>query len=256
MCPHPPNSCALSHVPSPHRSPHCTHFPHCRLGVDCPYTHVAVSRDAPVCRDFVEYGWCDKGEHCAERHAFECPDFAESGTCTRKGCKLPHVLRRRNGGKEEVRGVQEAGEGERVRVQVVGAKRDRDEGEDEREGISGARGRALKKAREEANMEEGADFVMFPVSDDEFEEDDEDDDENADDDDDEEGEGGDDGGADELNEADYDLESISSFDDDADDAVEAGTSGSPSARGEPEPPAESDDSESDEDGAVASLLVR
>ena len=26
-------------------------------------------------------------------HVRECPDFAEKGTCTTKGCKLPHVIR-------------------------------------------------------------------------------------------------------------------------------------------------------------------
>jgi hypothetical protein len=27
------------------------------------------------------------------QHVRECPDFAERGTCSTKGCKLPHVIR-------------------------------------------------------------------------------------------------------------------------------------------------------------------
>lgn len=27
------------------------------------------------------------------QHVRECPDFAEKGTCSTKGCKLPHVIR-------------------------------------------------------------------------------------------------------------------------------------------------------------------
>lgn len=121
--------------------------------------------------------------------------------------------------------MQEAGEGEKVKVvEIGGGKREREGEEDEREGISGAKGRALKKAREEGTVEEGADFVMFPVSDDEFD-------------------GEDDEGEDleeELEDADEDLESVSSFDE---EQAEAG-------------PEFADDSDDDDDGAVASLLVR
>jgi hypothetical protein len=38
-------------------------------------------------------GWCEAGRACERRHAWECPDFAESGKCTRKGCRLEHVIR-------------------------------------------------------------------------------------------------------------------------------------------------------------------
>lgn len=43
--------------------------------------------------DFARLGWCDKGKACEQRHTFDCPDFAESGKCDRKGCRLQHVIR-------------------------------------------------------------------------------------------------------------------------------------------------------------------
>lgn len=49
-----------------------------------------VSPGAPVCRSFGIYGYCEKGAKCPERHAFECPDFSNTGICKSKGCKLPH----------------------------------------------------------------------------------------------------------------------------------------------------------------------
>ncbi|KAK4048010.1 hypothetical protein OIV83_005044 [Microbotryomycetes sp. JL201] len=61
---------------------------------------VGIVSDAQAARDaaadFVEYGWCGKGLECVERHALECPEFSEKGTCSKKGCKLPHILKRRN----------------------------------------------------------------------------------------------------------------------------------------------------------------
>lgn len=38
-------------------------------------------------------GYCEKGLDCEHQHVRECPDFAEKGVCTTKGCKLPHVIR-------------------------------------------------------------------------------------------------------------------------------------------------------------------
>jgi hypothetical protein len=46
-----------------------------------------------VCRDFAVLGYCEKGLDCDKQHVRECPDFAEKGTCSTKGCKLPHVIR-------------------------------------------------------------------------------------------------------------------------------------------------------------------
>ncbi|GAA5992758.1 hypothetical protein JCM5350_003376 [Sporobolomyces pararoseus] len=94
-CSKPLSTCPLSHHPNSHRSPHCSHFPQCtRKPGTCPYSHVVVSGDAKVCRDFVEFGWCDLGEECKKRHVRECWRFSETGECNKKGCKEPHVLRR------------------------------------------------------------------------------------------------------------------------------------------------------------------
>jgi hypothetical protein len=49
-----------------------------------------VSPGALVCRSFGLYGYCEKGADCPERHAFECPDFSNTGKCGTKGCKLLH----------------------------------------------------------------------------------------------------------------------------------------------------------------------
>lgn len=46
-----------------------------------------------VCRDFAVLGYCERGLECDKQHVRECPDFAEKGACTTKGCKLPHVIR-------------------------------------------------------------------------------------------------------------------------------------------------------------------
>ncbi len=53
-----------------------------------------MSDDAKVCQAFVNDGWCDRGEECEERHAWECREYSETGECS-KGvkCGLMHVLR-------------------------------------------------------------------------------------------------------------------------------------------------------------------
>lgn len=85
--------------------PHCLHFPYCTRGESCMYSHVHVSPSAKVCKDFVLLGWCEKGLECRERHVWECPEFSEKGTCRRKGCKLPHVIRK---GAAEAEGEDDA----------------------------------------------------------------------------------------------------------------------------------------------------
>lgn len=83
--------CDLSHELTPERVPNCLHFAkgNC-VKPDCPYTHSAASPTAPVCAAFGFCGYCDKGASCRERHAFECPDFSNTGECKTKGCKLLH----------------------------------------------------------------------------------------------------------------------------------------------------------------------
>ncbi|KAF5026218.1 hypothetical protein F66182_1685 [Fusarium sp. NRRL 66182] len=84
-------SCDLSHDMTPERTPNCLHFAkgHCAKA-DCPYTHSKASAAAPVCRSFGFNGYCEKGADCTGRHAFECPDFSNTGRCKVKGCKLLH----------------------------------------------------------------------------------------------------------------------------------------------------------------------
>lgn len=60
---------------------------------ECRYAHVRVTPGAPVCRDFAILGYCDKGAECQNRHVHECPDYASSGVCNKKRCRLPHVDR-------------------------------------------------------------------------------------------------------------------------------------------------------------------
>ncbi|KAL2862021.1 hypothetical protein BJX68DRAFT_223679 [Aspergillus pseudodeflectus] len=107
------NSCDLSHEPSPHRSPACVHFLRGRCAnPECRYSHVRVTPGAPVCRDFATLGYCDKGETCEERHVHECPDYANTGVCGKKHCRLPHVdragqIRKNAAPKEDVTGNDE-----------------------------------------------------------------------------------------------------------------------------------------------------
>lgn len=87
--------CRLSHTPNPHIMPHCVHFQrgHC-TNDPCMYTHVLVSKEAPVCRAFAMEGYCPKGLDCDEKHVHVCPEFAETGKCSNANCRLPHVARR------------------------------------------------------------------------------------------------------------------------------------------------------------------
>ncbi|KAG9312809.1 hypothetical protein JVU11DRAFT_6225 [Chiua virens] len=94
-CPNTAESCNLSHDPIPERTPLCVHFANngrCTRE-NCPFPHVRVGQRHGVCRDFAVLGYCSKGLDCQMQHVRECPDFAEKGTCSTKGCKLPHVIR-------------------------------------------------------------------------------------------------------------------------------------------------------------------
>ncbi|KAH7914596.1 hypothetical protein BJ138DRAFT_346700 [Hygrophoropsis aurantiaca] len=94
-CPNNAETCNLSHDPTPERTPLCVHFANNgRCTRDkCPYPHVRVGQRTGVCRDFAVLGYCGKGLDCEMQHVRECPDFAEKGICSTKGCKLPHVIR-------------------------------------------------------------------------------------------------------------------------------------------------------------------
>lgn len=46
-----------------------------------------------MCKDFATLGYCGKGKLCNERHVHECPNYANTGNCRDKNCRLPHVDR-------------------------------------------------------------------------------------------------------------------------------------------------------------------
>lgn len=95
-CNLPEGTCPLSHDPTPERVPVCVHFANgarCRNGTSCKYPHVRLGRKEGICRDFAVLGYCAKGLDCEHQHVRECPDFAETGACPTKGCRLPHVIR-------------------------------------------------------------------------------------------------------------------------------------------------------------------
>lgn len=95
-CPLDASTCPLSHDPTPERVPLCVHFLNngrCKNGSSCLYPHVNVGKREGVCRDFAVLGYCGKGIDCDKQHIHECPDFAETGRCADRQCKLPHVIR-------------------------------------------------------------------------------------------------------------------------------------------------------------------
>lgn len=88
-------NCDLSHQSTPERVPTCVHFLHGRCSkADCRYAHVHIDQSIQtICRAFAILGFCSRGAFCKERHAFECPDHAATGSCTVKKCRLRHVDR-------------------------------------------------------------------------------------------------------------------------------------------------------------------
>ncbi|ORX93742.1 hypothetical protein K493DRAFT_34613 [Basidiobolus meristosporus CBS 931.73] len=89
-----PEECPFSHNITPERVPLCYHFQKGKCtNQDCPYLHVKVNPDAPVCKAFLTEGYCPNGKSCKERHVWECPDFSATGICENSKCKLPHVAR-------------------------------------------------------------------------------------------------------------------------------------------------------------------
>lgn len=88
------SACALSHDLTPNRTPACIHFVRgsCTKP-DCRYPHVKVNLDAPICSPFAKLGWCEEGLDCPHQHSFECPDYANTGRCFHKKCRLQHIDR-------------------------------------------------------------------------------------------------------------------------------------------------------------------
>ncbi|PWN31973.1 uncharacterized protein FA14DRAFT_114954, partial [Meira miltonrushii] len=100
-CPLPSGTCPLSHESKPERVPHCVHYlstaGNCRNGDSCAYVHpsseVHLTNESQICVDFSDFGWCQKGAKCDQRHTWDCPEFLRKGKCDRRGCKLMHVVR-------------------------------------------------------------------------------------------------------------------------------------------------------------------
>ncbi|KAG0033049.1 hypothetical protein BGZ81_009491 [Podila clonocystis] len=111
-------TCKLSHTPSPHTTPACSHFQYAACTKDkCLYPHIKVNAQAPICRPFAKEGWCEAGATCKDRHVWICPDFDTPAGCKVK-CGLAHVA---NGG---IRIKKTAEEIERDRQNgVVGHKK-------------------------------------------------------------------------------------------------------------------------------------
>ncbi|ORX58809.1 hypothetical protein DM01DRAFT_231304, partial [Hesseltinella vesiculosa] len=92
QCPKEAVACRLAHLHSPHIQPHCIHFQNNACNRDpCPFAHVRVRQDAPLCRSFALNGYCAKGLACKDRHVLVCPTLAVLGKCTKPNCRWPHV---------------------------------------------------------------------------------------------------------------------------------------------------------------------
>ncbi|KAF9356989.1 hypothetical protein BGX26_004409 [Mortierella sp. AD094] len=103
-CPNDANTCHLSHTPSPHTTPACSHFQRAACNKDnCLYPHIRINPQAPICRPFATEGWCETGINCKDRHVWICPDFGTPAGCKKK-CGLAHVA---NGGIRVKRSAEE-----------------------------------------------------------------------------------------------------------------------------------------------------
>ena len=75
----------------PERMPDCSYFLRglC-TNIACPYRHVKVNLNAPVCEDFLK-GYCAYGDECHKKHSYVCPVFEATGECPQGSrCKLHH----------------------------------------------------------------------------------------------------------------------------------------------------------------------
>lgn len=124
------------------------------------------------------------------RHAFECPEFSEKGTCGTLGCKLPHVLRRRNEAGVEEEEEEEENEERQEGEDVISGWEETDgdwysrgtkrKAKDDLEGISGAAG------RKRSNLVVGGEREEYLALEDDEDDEDEDNDEDGDEDEEEE----------------------------------------------------------------------
>ncbi|KAI8597174.1 hypothetical protein EDD21DRAFT_225048 [Dissophora ornata] len=114
ICPNTASTCKLSHTPSPHTTPACSHFQRAACTKDdCLYPHIRINPQAPICRPFATEGWCEAGINCKDRHVWICPDFDTPTGCKKK-CGLAHLanggIRVKKSAEEMERERQERGE--------------------------------------------------------------------------------------------------------------------------------------------------
>lgn len=67
----------------------CLHFATrngCSRDTACPYIHVKLAKDAPICIPFARHGYCQVGgRNCSSVHLFYCPEFWIKGGVCRLG---------------------------------------------------------------------------------------------------------------------------------------------------------------------------
>ncbi|WVZ79299.1 hypothetical protein U9M48_026896 [Paspalum notatum var. saurae] len=95
------------HTVIPERMPDCSYFLQGLCSnTACPYRHVKVNLNAPVCEDFLK-GYCADGDECRKKHSYVCPVFEETGECPQESrCKLHHPKKKNKSKKSRVDTVQ------------------------------------------------------------------------------------------------------------------------------------------------------
>ncbi|XP_050396850.1 uncharacterized protein LOC126815320 isoform X2 [Patella vulgata] len=83
--------CLFSHKASQEKMPVCSYFLKSRcMKDDCPYLHVKVNQDASICLAFIN-GYCPRGKECKKLHSRLCPEYTNTGICSkREKCRLQH----------------------------------------------------------------------------------------------------------------------------------------------------------------------
>jgi len=186
-CPNSEETCNLSHDPTPERTPLCLHFVNkgrCTRD-NCPFPHVKVGARHGVCRDFAVLGYCEKGLDCDKQHVRECPDFAEKGTCSTKGCKLPHVIRA-NRNRKPVAKASAVGPPQSSALPTVSSS---GTGNSDVAHSVGADVTSIEQQASDANLGDG--FIPLTFNESESDESDQESDEEEEDEEEEEGEAGD-----------------------------------------------------------------
>ena len=76
------DECPLSHAPTPHNMPTCRLYVR-GLCIDahCPFPHLHLGANAPLCEAFSRCGYCDDGAACEKRHELLCAGRGNNGAC-------------------------------------------------------------------------------------------------------------------------------------------------------------------------------